>query len=43
MYFRNFSEIYKKIFAYFQVAIGQSGYENIGALCLRYIWHDANK
>ena len=35
IYFPNFSEIYyKKMFAYFQVALWQSVSGNIGALCL---------
>ena len=34
IYFPNFSEIYyKKMFAYFQVALSHSGSGNIGALC----------
>ena len=34
-YFLNLSEIYyKKMFAYFEVALGQSGSGNIGVLCL---------
>ena len=36
IYFPDFCEIfYIKMFAYFQVALGQSGFVNIGALCLR--------
>ena len=43
-YFPNVSEIYyKKMFAYFQVALGRSVSGNIGALCLGWIWHDTNK